>query len=177
MQFNLKIRWGVSRGRDTAGYTTCSLYEFNEKIAACNGGGYDMKGTVLGDWIAKRFPNRLNQLKDEFYGLSFHDPNYKPGKAIVPGTGKTVEEAEKDGDSLGLDRYQAFYRASSKTPTKKHIIPQIDGACGVSSVTRVLEAIGGTINRVGETKNYEFYVVDINDNWKAPKRKSKVLCM
>ena len=88
MKFNLKIRWGTSRGRDTYGYTTCSLFETqggwaNKKIASCNGGGYDMKGTVLGDWIAKRFPSRLRELKEEFYGLSFHDPNFNVNEVVA----------------------------------------------------------------------------------------------
>jgi hypothetical protein len=90
-----------------------------------------------------------------FYGLSFHDPNFDPGKAVI-GTdcddrtmtnngeakGKTVEQAEKDGETIGLERYQAFYRASSKVPTERHTVPLIDGACGFSSVERIMKAIG-----------------------------------
>ena len=171
MIFNLKIRWGVSRGRDTYGYNTCSLYEFDRRMAACNGGGYDMKGTVLGSWIAIRFKDRLLQLKDEFYGLSFHDPNFNPGEAVVPGTKQTVEDRENAGESLGLERYQAFHSASSPTPTKKHVIPMLDGACSWECMVEVLKAIGGKIDRVGDTTNYQFYSVVVDDNWKAPKRR------
>ena len=166
MKFNLKIRWGTSRGRDTYGYTTCSLFETqggwaNKKIASCNGGGYDMKGTVLGDWIAKRFPSRLRELKEEFYGLSFHDPNFNVNEVVVPGTNQTVAEREKAGESIGLERYQAFHGESSKLPTKNHTVPQLDGACGFSCMEKVLKAIGGTIERVGETGNCEFFVVEM----------------
>lgn len=60
----ITIRWGTSRGQDTYGYTTCSLRNSRgNKIAACNGGGYDMRGTVLGDWLARTFPNELCALK------------------------------------------------------------------------------------------------------------------
>jgi hypothetical protein len=171
MKFNLKIRWGVSKGRDTCGYTTCTLSEFGTRMAGCNGGGYDMRGTVLGLWIATRFRSRLNQLKDEFYGLGFYDPNFDPGKAIVPGTKQTVEEREKAGKSLGLERHQAFHGASSKTPTKRHIVPQLDGACGWDCMVRVLKAVGGSIQKVGGDGNCEFYSVTVADDWKAPKRR------
>lgn len=60
----LTIRWGTSKGRDTYGYTTCSLRNHRgQKVAACNGGGYDMRGTVIGNWIAATFPKELCALE------------------------------------------------------------------------------------------------------------------
>lgn len=179
----LKFKWGVSRGRDTYGYNICSLYVDSEKVSSCNGGGYDMKGTALGNWFVEAYKKELVSLKpkdmpEEFeynhetksreskgrmlYGLSFHDPNYDPGKAVVGqdcdnrtlngSDGKTVEQAEKDGESLGLERYQAFYKASSKTPTKRHTIPLIDGACGFSCVEKIIAACGLSLEYIdGET--------------------------
>lgn len=95
---SLQIKWGTSRGQDSYGYTTCSLRNHRgERIASCNGGGYDMRGTVIGNWIATTFVKELCSLKssdmpkqshynhekkesvDEgryFYGLKFYDPNY-----------------------------------------------------------------------------------------------------
>lgn len=223
----LEFKWTTSRARDTYGYNVCTLYVNGRKVARTCGGGYDMKGTVLGDFIAKHYADRLNALQPEemsenshwqpdhkrvcagechekwnaqliehiseekggeppelpklaedcwecpvcggeteashdgkrvddgryFYGLTFHDPNFDPGTAVIgegcndrtlgPGAeGKTVEQAEEDGESLGLERYQAFYSASSKVPTERHHVPLIDGACGMSSVERIMEAIG-----------------------------------
>jgi hypothetical protein len=218
----LEFKWTVSRGRDTYGYNICSLYVDGQKVSACNGGGYDMKGTALGNWIARAYADRLLKLTPKkmpkqshweiaklreitvftcrecgqewreerlefhgcpvcskknadseeilgnlgmndgktvndgnyFYGLSFHDPDYDPGKAVIGmekvtdrtlgkvSEGKTVEQAEEAGESLGLERYQAFYSASSKVPTKAHRIPLIDGACGLSSVEKIMAAIG-----------------------------------
>jgi hypothetical protein len=88
------------------------------------------------------------------YGLTYHDPNLDPGKAVVGegcddrtlgkgSEGKTVEQAEKDGE-----RYQAFYRASSKHPSERHTVPLIDGACGFEVVKRIMEAIGLTLEYV-----------------------------
>lgn len=144
------------------GYTICSLYANGKRVASVNGGGYDMKGAALGNYIESRFQKELCQLSipmnrrngediQEFYGLTFHDPTYNPGDYIPEpdGTfikeddrGKTVSQLEKEGKSLGLDRYQAFYRASSKTPTERHVIPLIDGACGFSSVETIIKALG-----------------------------------
>lgn len=62
----LTIRWGTSRGADSYGYTTCSLRNHRgERVAACNGGGYDMRGTVIGNWIAATFPKELRALRSE----------------------------------------------------------------------------------------------------------------
>jgi len=122
-----------------------------KKVSSCNGGGYDMEGTALGDWFAIKFKEELLKLDKEFYGLTYHDPNYEPGKKIIEG--ETVEEREKTGKSIGLERYQAFHGASSKTPTNKHVIPLIDGACGFSSVERIINAIGYELERVINEEN------------------------
>jgi hypothetical protein len=139
----LHIKWTVSRARDSYGYNVCTLYVDGDKAARCNGGGYDMRGTVVGDWIARTFPDKLRQLTKEFYGLSFHDPNFDPGKAIPdPNDGRTVEQREKDGVTVGLERYQSFYRASSKLPTERHTVPLLDGAYGLESMLEIAQAIG-----------------------------------
>lgn len=176
----LEVKWGTSRGRDTYGYTTCSLYVNGRKVAACNGGGYDMRGTVIGNYIAAAFAPELLQLDaskgkspyggpaEDFYGLTYHDPDFDPGKYVPPGKpvfgdeadiGKTVEQLENEGKSFGLDRYQAFYSASSKVPTERHRIPLIDGACGMSSVERIISALGLELEHVLDTKKLDLYIL------------------
>lgn len=156
--YNLEFKWTVSRGRDTYGYNICTLYVGGRKVSACNGGGYDMQGTSLGEWLAVAFKDDLLKLKKEFYGLTFHDPNYDPGKHTIQG--ETVEQREKDGKSIGLERYQAFYAESSKLPTEKHIIPQIDGACGMSSVEAIARAIGFSFQYVQtRSKSNSVYIM------------------
>jgi hypothetical protein len=184
----LEFKWTISRGRDTYGYNVCTLYADGRKVARCNGGGYDMQGTCLGNFIASHYADRLltltpDQMPEQshydyesktrvedgrsFYGLCFIDPNYDPGKAVVShapvfgkdsDAGKTVAELEKDGKSLGLERYQAFYAATSKTPTDRHTVPEIDGACGMSSVQKIAEAIGLTFEYVAvRSKKLDLY--------------------
>lgn len=233
----LTIRWGSSRGRYTYGYRTCSLRNHRgERVAACNGGGYDMKGTVIGDWIARTFRKELCALplsafpaqshferaehprrvcrngsciaksiqKDQdldwlppdtevcpkcggetsidhedgktvedvprLYGLSFHDPKYDPGKAVVGkdccdrtmgkgAEGKTVEQSEAAGESVGLERYQAFYSASSTVPTKRHVVPLIDGVWGLSSVLSILHAVGLDLRHIANTSKIDVFEI------------------
>jgi len=69
------------------------------------------------------------------------------GKAIIFLNLFTVSQLEKMGESLGLDRYQSFYRASSSKPTHRHIIPLIDGACGISCVEQIAKAINIELRR------------------------------
>ena len=137
--YALETNWTVSRARGSYGYNVCTLRVDGKKAAGCNGGGYDMTGTVIGLWL-QNFQDRLRKLDHEFYGLSFHDPNYNPGKAEIDG--KSIEQREKDGDSLGLERYQEFYRASSKVATEKHTVALLDGGCGKDCMIDVAKAIG-----------------------------------
>ena len=138
--YNLKFKWTTSKARDSYGYNVCTLLVNREKKARCNGGGYDMQGTCLGDWIAKEFEKGLLKFKQDFYGLTYHNPNWQP-------TDETIEKEKKDG-FVGLARYQDFYKQSSKLPTEKHTIPQIDGACGFSSVEKILNNLGFKISLI-----------------------------
>lgn len=129
-----------------------------------------MKATCLGNWVARTYADRLVKLEipmgrrngcdvQEYYGLSYHAPSFDPGKAVIKEGGKTVEQAEADGDSFGLDRYQAFYHDSSSFPTVRHTIPLIDGACGIYSVEKIMGAIGLTLDWVPGRRNRR------NDIW------------
>jgi len=133
-RYNLKFKWTVSKAVNTYGYNICSLFVNGQKVSSCNGGGYDMQGTCLGEWIEREFKDELLQLKEKFYGLTFHNPNWQPPKEII--------KKEEEGKSFGLERIQDFYKQSSDLPTEKHTIPVIDGACGVNSVEKILKAVG-----------------------------------
>lgn len=236
---SLEFKWTVSRGRDTYGYNICSLYVNGQRVSACNGGGYDMKGTSLGNWIERAYADRLRALKPEdmpeqshweadykawicreclpdriaaelepvqahaeeipncpncnalmdrdnqagervsdgrkFYGLTFHDPNYDPGKAVIGkdcadrtlggnSEGQTVAEREAAGVSIGLERYQAIYAASSPHATERHTVPSIDGGCGMSSVERILEAIGLKLEWVPGRQNRKNDIYILRDS-------------
>lgn len=239
---SLTIKWGTSRGRDTYGYTTCSLRNHRgQKIAGCNGGGYDMRGTVLGNWIAYTFPNELRALKPEqmdeqshweperarvcrgkchedyksllmdsiergveppqpeklpddcwecpkcggptgasrdgkriddgrsFYGLRFYDPNYDPLNAKLKhaddiftkadDVGKTFRQLQGEGKIVDLDIIRAAYKQTNPHATERHTQPTIDGGCGLSSMMRILNAIGLTLQQVHDSKKLDIYVI------------------
>lgn len=143
------------------GYPQCNLRVDGKIVARCNGGGYDMVGTVWGMWIAKTFPVQLRKLTKKFYGLSFHNPNFDASKAVVGDTGKTVGEREQSGDSLGLERYQAIHSASSPLPTEQHTVPHMDGACGRGCMESIFEAIGGKIDLVTDGDRKKVYLVTL----------------
>lgn len=111
-------RWTVSRGRDTYGYNICSLWIDGRKVASCDGGGYDLMGTCLGEWLEATFAERLcEQIKQNMYALEFHHADHKP------------------------DENGARY---SQIPTAHHTLATINGACGMQTVMAIGEAIGLT---------------------------------
>lgn len=55
---NLEIKWGISRGQYTNGYTLCTLYDGNKKYRTC-GGGYDMLGTVFANWLWDKYKDTI----------------------------------------------------------------------------------------------------------------------
>ncbi len=170
----LKLNWTTSRARDTYGYNVLTLREGRGNdyniMGRCNGGGYDMVGTVLGQWAENRFIDRLLSLDvpdDGYYGLRYINPKFNAGDAIVPGTGQTVAEREAAGESLGLERYQARYSATSPRPTKEHTVPAIDGACGPGSVRKILEAIGVSLTVLSDSRNETLYSVTVEEPHEA----------
>lgn len=124
-EFIVKFKWSLSRGRDTYGWTICTAYVDDVKVGGCNGGGYDMEGAALSGWM-----ERMVRPEDKFYGLTWHDPNYRIPKEIL--------DREMSGESLGLERYQDFYSASSPIRTERHTIPRIEGGTGLDYLLRQL---------------------------------------
>jgi hypothetical protein len=53
----LSLSWSTSRGADTYGYNICRLDA--DKRYRCMGGGYDMVGTVVANWLKERYQERL----------------------------------------------------------------------------------------------------------------------
>lgn len=77
----LELKWTISRARETEGYNVVTLIDERKKFKAM-GGGYDMVGTVFGQWLQHNYLEKLEKLpsagphgdKEGFYGL-FHIPN------------------------------------------------------------------------------------------------------
>jgi hypothetical protein len=79
----LEFKFHASRGRDYR-YNTCSLYVNGKKVVACSGGGYEMKGSSLGYWIANTYADRLMKLKPEDMPEQGHWEPYDDPRRFCP---------------------------------------------------------------------------------------------
>tara|TARA_R100001129_G_scaffold168959_1_gene137427 strand:- start:3199 stop:3609 length:411 start_codon:yes stop_codon:yes gene_type:complete len=120
-RYVLKYTYGTSRARNSYGYNIVGLKVDGIRVARTCGGGYDMQGTVLGDWVERKFWNELLKFDKTFYALKYVNPNWEPS-------------------SKGS--------RTSDLPTEEHTIPVIDGACGENSVTRIIEHLGYKYNSI-----------------------------
>ena len=128
---HLKISWSVSRGRDTYGYNICRLDDGDSgKRFRCSGGGYDLVGTVFGEWLQETHQAQLQ---------AFFVANQ--------------DKLTKYGSTQRLthpDHYGAFVMPNGSI--------HLDGACGSSSMRAIAEAIGLEIqwegNKRGHTTGY-----------------------
>lgn len=76
----LELNWTVSKARETHGYNRVSLYDGAKKYSAI-GGGYDMIGTVFGEWLQENYLVRIiTRCKPSeeggFYGLHKYENKY-----------------------------------------------------------------------------------------------------
>ena len=158
----LKFKYTTSKGRDSYGYNICSLWVNGEKQSSTCGGGYDMKGTALGNWIARKFEKELLTFNKSFYGLTFHDPNYQPSK-------ECLKEEEKDELTklTGLARLRDFHKQSSNLPTEKHTIPQLDGACGFECMTSILNNMNYYLKYIDGNTHTTTYILDKKEQSKV----------
>lgn len=121
----LSLSWAISRGRDTYGYNICRLDDHNTgKRYRVNGGGYDMIGAALGEWLQTTQQARLMALKD----------NGPQGAPVTVDCGYATPGYLKRPDLYGL----------TFNPTGK---ATVDGACGVESVIKIAEACGISVTR------------------------------
>lgn len=140
---HLVITWSISRGRDTYGYNICRLDDRETgKRYRCNGGGYDMIGTVFGDWLEDYYQDDLMAKVKELM---------------------TNPEAFEDcGYSVsGYLKFNDLYGMTYNTHKGK---VELDGGCGISSMIHIAEALGLEVQREGNKKGHTtgYYVTKTN---------------
>lgn len=114
---HLTLSWSISRARDTYGYDVCLLDDrLTGKRYRCNGGGYDMIGTVFGEWLQDVYQKELSALLQS-----------KP------------YELGQYGTCAAAKSHPEFYGAVLNTANGQ---VSLDGACGIESMIRLAEAIG-----------------------------------
>jgi hypothetical protein len=145
----LHFKWTISRGRDTYGYNICTLLVDGEKVGKTCGGGYDMQGTVLGEWLQNKYQEELIKLNNE-KGINERLPvnTYETSKGIE--RKYTLPE---------------FYGMALYVKPDKSVKVYLDGGCGIESMKKIAEAIGITLKWNPESekyKNHTYYTAIIN---------------
>ena len=143
----LLISWSTSRGMNTYGYNICRLddTETGCRYRTC-GGGYDMTGAVLGEWLTARYQDRLRAIGD------------KAGSYYSKANGY---QSHRSADGRNSDR--AYLYGMARNDDTGAIT--LDGACGTSTMQVIAEAIGVNLtwfgNKKGKTLGY--FVSDISE--------------
>lgn len=141
----LLISWSVSRGRDTYGYNICRLDDTDtgKRYRTC-GGGYDMLGTVLGEWLADRYQDRLRGISDRAGSYYSKAGGYQTHR--LP-----------DGGSMPFGRPDPAYLYGMARNDDTGAVT-LDGACGCSTMRDVAAHIGlaiaSVVNRKGQVVAY-----------------------
>jgi hypothetical protein len=146
---NLHFKWTISRGQNTYGYNICTLLVDGEKVASCNGGGYDMQGTAYANWLQNAYQSRLAMFMIE-NGVNEQTPcnTYSTKNGVI----RRYE----------LSGYYGMWM-SVNPDGKSEVI--LDGGCGFSCMEKIAKAIGIRLKWNKESdryKNHSFYTVFID---------------
>ena len=100
----LKISWSISRGRDTEGYNICRLDDLaTDRRYKCMGGGYDMTGSNLGQWLQAMYQERLVAIGNK---ASYICPDRNDaglyGMHYYPATDKKSAHVNIDGGTASI---------------------------------------------------------------------------
>ncbi len=138
---NLEFKRTTSRGNDTYGYNIVSLYVDGKKKSSCMGGGYDMMGTALGDFVEKQFQEKL---------LAFAD---KANDHIT---------YSSDGEYMGRDESKSgpFYGMTTYWQDGKPTRVALDGGCGLRAMETIVQELGYRLKYVSRSSNREVYTLE-----------------
>lgn len=149
-----RVRWSVSRGRDTYGYNICTVecsrWDVGNIKGQCKGGGYDMTATALAHAL-DQVPDIAQRLFD-FLSLNRHRVY-----AVRHAPGQT-QYAKTEPYNPKL-----LYGAFLDLPNNR---ASFDGGCGISSLIAAYAAAGVAIradhNRKGHTVGFFVLWEDVN---------------
>lgn len=128
----LSYKYTTSKGRNTYGYNIVTLYANGKRVARTCGGGYDMRGTCLGQYISGLYESKLKTLTANYGSMDNTQGHY----GLVHAT-----------------KTKRLNNATSETHS------YIDGAYGENSVRQIAEAIGLKIESVQILPNEWGYII------------------
>lgn len=122
-QTYLDVTWSISRAQDTYGYNRVTVrdVETGKRFVEC-GGGFDMLGAALGQWLQATMQDLLLCHADLAYNV------YDSGRL------------NDNGNTAGK-LYGMTHHLNSNTVS-------LDGGCGLESMLRIADAIGIKLQRV-----------------------------
>ena len=121
--FNVKTDYlalgrSTSRGRDTYGYNICRLdVRSTNTRFRCMGGGYDMEGTVVGEWIETAYQNRLLTLNldaQKLYGAKRINFTGAQEKVYIDGA-CGIESVLRIAEAIGICMSRTYDRKGRTT--------------------------------------------------------------
>ena len=170
----IRFTWSTSRGRDTYGYNLLTLWEDGRRVASQCGGGYDMTGAAVADWLESAYPVRLLALARERAGSTITRNEGQSGYTYTSHTSRYNRKPNPNKRKAGNQRFDIYepdpnYKEEALSGLSFDATKGtagLDGSCGIQSVEKVISAIGltfkqdsGNFNKRGGTKNTGVYIV------------------
>ena len=150
----LTVKWSTSRGRETYGYNICTVTDQETgKHFRCMGGGYDMLGTSIGEWIQDTYQDRLVAISNQAYMRRTENTGDKTGlwnqekndKGLYGMSYYVHSNLNQEKNDKGL--YGMSYYVHSN-------LVVLDGACGINSIETIAKAIGVKLSRTWNQKGH-----------------------
>ena len=134
----LALKHGVSRGQDTFGYNLVTLADSDtgKRFRTC-GGGYDMVGTVFGNWLQANQQAKLLTIA--------HDCD----KAYDT-VNKRYIHRSTDQNVFGFGLHSKYlYGSTCQIDDKGQVLSvSLDGACGLDCMIAIAKHIGVQVEMV-----------------------------
>ena len=137
----LTVKHSTSKARDTYGYNRVALIDqaTGNRYATC-GGGYDMLGSCLGQWLQSNHQNELLKITQhaacQYDKTTGFESLYDPSQWTKP-----------DGMLYGMTR-------NTDVINDKLLSVSLDGACGFESMAKIARAAGLTVNLYHDKKGH-----------------------
>jgi hypothetical protein len=138
----LEFKWSTSRAPD--GYNICTLWHRGERLAHCTGGGYDMAGTALGDWMEAQFQSELMALA---------------GRSKIDRYHQDTQTWERPEPKSQWQSGSQFYGLTHYHQAGQPVRVSLDGACGWESMRTILQALGWDVRFITENRHAKVYLL------------------
>lgn len=134
----LALKHGISRGQDTFGYNLVTLTDSGtgKRFRTC-GGGYDMVGTVFGQWLQDNHQDKLLTVAPDCDKA--YDTVHK--RYVHRSTDQNVFD-------FGL-HCEYLYGSTCQIDDKGQVLSvSLDGACGLECMIKIAKRIGLQVETV-----------------------------